>query len=49
MGEFTKEPGGHRANDPDVGWHNEPGGGGWKCNEDPGTGWKTIFGPGTGI
>ncbi|HFJ9341717.1 TPA: hypothetical protein ACGW5N_003078 [Bacillus mobilis] len=40
MGEFTKEPGGHRVADP---------GGGWKCNEEPGTGWKSIFGPGTGI
>ena len=36
MGEFTKEPGGHKVTDPGVGWHNEPGGGGWKCNEDPG-------------
>ena len=43
MGEFTKEPGGHKVTDSGVGWHNEPGGGGWKYNEDPGTGWKTIL------
>lgn len=49
MGEFTKEPGGHKVTDPGVGWHNEPGGGGWKCNEDPGTGWKTITGPSAGV
>ncbi|HDR3524847.1 hypothetical protein ACQVQT_27990 [Bacillus paranthracis] len=49
MGEFTKEPGGHKVTDPGVGWHNEPGGGGLKCNEDPGTGWKLISGPGTGV
>ncbi|WP_176535334.1 hypothetical protein [Bacillus cereus] len=58
MGEFTKEPGGHKVinpgdgigyTDPGVGWHNEPGGGGWKYNEEPGTGWKSILGPGTGV
>jgi hypothetical protein len=49
MGEFAKDPGGHRVTDPGVGWHNEPGGGGWKCNEEPGTGWKSILGPGTGV
>lgn len=38
MWEFTKDPGGHRVTDPGVGWHNDPGGGGWKYNEDPGTG-----------
>ncbi|MEC2552343.1 hypothetical protein P9W85_13015 [Bacillus tropicus] len=38
---FTKDPG--------VGWHNEPGGGGWKYNEDPGTGWKPIYVPGTSV
>lgn len=48
MGEFTKEPGGHKVADPGVGWRNDPGGG-CKYNEDPGTGWKTISGPGTGI
>lgn len=49
MGEFPKDPGGHRVTDSGVGWHNEPGGGGWKYNEDPGTGWKPIYGPGTGV
>lgn len=49
MGEFTKEPGGHKITDPGVGWHNEPGGGGLKGNEDPGTGWKPISGPETGV
>ena len=43
MGEFTKEPGGHKVTDPGIGWHNEPGGGGWKCSKDPSTGWKIIF------
>lgn len=49
MGEFTKDPGGHRVTDPGVGWHNEPGGDGWRHNQEPGTGWKVIFGPGTGV
>ncbi|MED2846945.1 hypothetical protein [Bacillus toyonensis] len=38
MGEFTKDPGGHKVTDPGVGWRNEPGGGGgWRHNEEPGT------------
>ncbi|WP_192797781.1 hypothetical protein [Bacillus toyonensis] len=40
MGEFTKDPGGHRVTD--------PGGGGWDYKEEPGTGWKVISDPGGG-
>ncbi len=38
MREFTKDPGGHKVTDPGIGWHNEPGGGGWDISLDPGTG-----------
>ncbi|WP_255446661.1 hypothetical protein [Bacillus sp. SH5-2] len=45
MGEFTKDPGGHRMSDPghEAGsgggaGYADPGGGGWKTNSDPG-GW----------
>lgn len=48
MREFTTDPGGHKVIDPGVGWHNEPGGGGWKHNQEPGTGWKVISYPGGG-
>ncbi|HDR7364203.1 TPA: hypothetical protein QCX21_001900 [Bacillus toyonensis] len=46
MREFTKGPGTHKVTDPGVGWHNDPGGGGWKYKQEPGTGWKVIFDPG---
>ncbi len=48
MKQFTNDPGGHKLTNPGVGWHNEPGGGGWKHNQEPGTGWKMISDPGGG-
>lgn len=40
MGEFTKDPGGHRVIKP---------GGGLIHNQEPGTGWKVSLDPGTGV
>ncbi len=41
MGEFMKDPGGHRVID--------PGGGGLRYKQEPGTGWKVSLDPGTGV
>ncbi|MGR5941811.1 hypothetical protein ACT7CW_24400 [Bacillus pacificus] len=39
MGEFIKDPGGHKVTDPGVGWYNEPGGlGGSQLKYDPNPG-----------
>lgn len=52
MGEYIKDPGGHKVSDQGgLGGSSlpcDPGGGGAGYEKDPG-GWKVILDPGTGV